>query len=167
MAFMLVALMVFFAMVAIVYFTIVFARVQDTADDLREEEAKELARQMAATPELMFSRQASPFSASIDFDKARLLAQHESFKEKYWNLEYLMIEKIYPEPTHNLCTMDTYPDCRELVIIDNTGGSLTGTQTAPVAIVWWDETLLSGPARPGDYRFELGRIHALANDPTN
>lgn len=164
MAFMLVAVMIFFAMVAIVYFTIVFARIQDTADDLREREAKELARQMSSTPELMFSQGSSPFSASLDFDKAHFLSQNLDFKRKYWNLEYLMIEKVYPPPTQNQedCAL-YYPDCKELVIIDNANGMYAGTQTAPVALVWWDETLENG----GGYRFEFGRVHALANDPTN
>nr|AQS28255.1 hypothetical protein [uncultured archaeon]AQS28835.1 hypothetical protein [uncultured archaeon]AQS29022.1 hypothetical protein [uncultured archaeon] len=162
MAFMLVAVMIFFAMVAIVYFTITSSKLRDTADDLREEEAKELARQMAGTPELMFSKQASPYSSSVDFDKAFALSKMNVYKNKYWNLDYLMIEKVYPSSINEDCTSGNYPDCRYLILIDNTRGNYTGTQTAPVAIVWWDPKLES----IGNYRFQLGRIHALAHDPT-
>jgi len=164
MAFMLVAVMIFFAMVAIVYFTIVMARLQDAADDLREQEAKELARQMSGTPELMFSQKGSPFSSTVDLDKAFILSKSNDFKRRYWNLDYLMIERIYPPPSNNGdCPLNTYTDCRYLTIIDNTGGDYSGTMTAPVALAFWDDNLFN----KGGYRFELGRIHTLAHDPTS
>lgn len=165
MAFMLVALMIFFGMVAIVYFTITFSNLRDKADDLREQEAKEIARQMSATPELTFSKKGSSCSACIDLDKAYVLAKTQSYPTKYWNLDYLAIERIYPAPTKENCvspTSDNYPDCRFLTIIDKHPGSYDGTETSPIAVVWWDESLGSD----GDYRFALGRIHALAHDPT-
>jgi hypothetical protein len=168
MAFMLVAVMIFFAMVAIIYFTIVYSRLQDTAADLQEEEAKELARQMAGTPELMFSKKAFPESSSVDMAKALFLKQHGSYKKGYWNLDYLAIERVYPkpDPIEKECKPDgtNIATCRYLTLIDNAHGNYSGTQTAPVAIVWWDQSL--GPLGTGEYRFDLGRIHALAHDTT-
>ena len=164
MAFMLVAVMIFFSMVAIVYFVIVLSKLSDSAEDLRQEEAKELARQMAGTPELMFSEGTFAQSSAIDFDKAFFLKQHIAYNRGFWNLDYLAIERIYPapNPAHRECTLSTLATCRYLTIINNTN-NLAGTQTAPVAIVRWDNTLgIPG----GDYRFELGRIHTLAHDPT-
>lgn len=164
MAFMLVAVMIFFGMVAIVYFTIVFANLRDTADDLREEEAKELARQMSGTPELMFSIKAQPYSSSVDLDKAFLIHKdpNSPFKKRYWNLDYLMIERLYPPPSRDEdCSTSNYPECKYLTLIDERPGSYSGTQTSPIAIVWWDENLEDD----GQYRFGLGRIHALAHVP--
>ena len=161
MAFMLVAVMIFFSMVAIVYFMIVSSKISDTAEDLRQEEAKELARQMAGTPELMFSKRSSPESSVVDLNKAIYLKQHRAYQKGFWNLDYLAIERVYPRPSRqNECDAENLGTCRFLTIINNTQ-DLVGTQTAPVAIVWWDSTL--GPG--GDYRFELGRIHALASRP--
>ncbi|MFH1802149.1 MAG: hypothetical protein ABH864_01720 [archaeon] len=168
MAFMLVAIMIFFAMVAIVYFTIVLAKVQGTADDLREQEAKELARQMSGTPELTFSQDGISSSSTIDLDKAYILAKTDNFKRKYWNLDYLMIERIYPETPagkENCLQTNNYPNCRELVLIDKTGGNYSGTMTSPIALARWDQNI--GSNGIGGYRFELGRIHTLAHDPTN
>lgn len=166
MAFMLVAIMIFFAMVAIVYFTIAMAKLQGTADDLRDQEAKELARQMSGTPELSFSQGGSSESSTIDLDKAYLIAKDGGFRKKFWNLDYLMIERIYPgtPASRNICLPNNYPNCRELVLIDNTEGNYSGTMTSPIALARWDQTL--GSQGAGGYRFELGRIHTLAHDPT-
>lgn len=163
MAFMLIAVMVFFAMVAIVYFAIVFSNINDTADDLREEEARELARQMAGTPELTFSKKSSVFSSSIDLEKALVLKAVPAYALGPWNLDYLMIERVYPSPSSDTeCTRTNLAECRYLTILDRTNGKYDGTQTSPAAIVWWDRNLESN----GAYRFELGRIHALAHEPT-
>lgn len=166
MAFMLVAIMIFFAMVAIVYFTITFSKLQDTASDLREEEAKELARQMAGTPELMFSKQASPYSSTVDLDKAFYIKKLGTYQNKFWNLDYLAIERVYPipNPAKEFCVTEAdLKDCRYLVIIDKTSGNYGGTQTAPIALALWDDSLQGD----GEYRFEIGRIHALAHEPKN
>ncbi len=162
MAFMLVAVMIFFAMVAIVYFMIVLSRLEGTAADLQEEEAKELARQMAGTPELMFSKLSFPSSSSVDLHKALSIANDAAYKNKFWNLDYLAIERVYPPPNEELCDPSgiNIATCRYLTIIKNSN-DLTGTQTAPIAIVRWDENL----GNNGNYRFELGRIHALAHVP--
>lgn len=165
-AFMLVAVMIFFAMIAIVYFTIVIAKLQDTVDDLREQEAKELARQMSGTPELIFSKQGFPESSTVDFDKAIALSEHDVFKRKYWNLDFLMIERIYRSPNQGVeCNINNRETCHYLVLIgempSNSGGP-DGTQTSPISLVWWDPQLNGGS---GGFRYELGRIHALAHNP--
>ena len=165
MAFMLIAIMIFFAMVAIVYFTIVLAKLQGTAENLRDQEAQELARQMSGTPELVFSQDGSPESSTVDFNKAYFLSKNRNFRNRYWNLDYLMIERIYPETlagNEDCLQLGNFPDCKELTIIDKTGGNYSGTMTSPVALAIWDDNL----GARGGYRFELGRIHAITHDPT-
>ncbi|MBU0761012.1 MAG: hypothetical protein KJ600_01340 [Nanoarchaeota archaeon] len=141
-AFMLVGLFIFFAMVAIVYFTISMKSLEGRAEDLREEEAKELARQLSGTPELAFTA-GSGCSSCIDYDKARELSESLAYK-KFWNLDYLVIERISPEPRE------------DLVIIGNV--EPTGTKIAFVALARWDR-------ETQDYKYELGIIHALAKIP--
>ncbi|MBU0907416.1 MAG: hypothetical protein KKD18_02475 [Nanoarchaeota archaeon] len=164
MAFMLVAIMIFFGMVAIIYFTIVVAKLQGTVDDLREQEAKELARQMAGTPELMFSKTGFSESSAVDFDKALALKEQDVYKTKYWNLDFLMIERLYPppDPTQEWCNINNRETCQKLLLIGNipsNSGGPDGTQTSPIVLVRWDSNLQT-------FKYELGRIHALAHDST-
>ena len=165
MAFMLVAVMIFFAMVALVYFIISISSLQESAEQLREEEAQEIARQLSGTPELAFTA-GSDCAVCIDFDKAFALSQLPAdYGKKLWNLDFLMIEKIYPTPSEAQCTASNYPDCKNITIINlPPGRGLSGPKTAFVALVRWDDTM-NGYA--GGYRYEFGIIHALPKNLEN
>jgi hypothetical protein len=54
MAFVLMAIVIFFALVSLFYFSIRIRSLQKSALSLREEEAKELIRKLAVTPEFSF-----------------------------------------------------------------------------------------------------------------
>lgn len=163
MAFMLVAVMIFFAMVALVYFSISTANLRETAEQLREEEAQELASQLSGTPELAFTA-SSDCSACIDFDKAFALSQNPNHGKKLWNLDFLMIERIYPDPVEKTCLIPSdLPDCKNIRIINlPEGRGLSGTKTAFVSLARWDASLAGGS---GDYKYEFGKIHTLAKNP--
>ena len=154
MAFMLVAVMIFFALVGLIYFAISLSNVQQKAGELAEKEAKEIVRKLSGSPELAFTA-SSDCSSCIDLDKAILLTRQEEYKN-FWNLDYLMIEKISPVMSSAECTISNYPDCGKITIIDKSGGSLA-TKTAFVSLARWDPTT-------NNFVYELGRIHASARE---
>jgi disulfide oxidoreductase YuzD len=155
MAFMLVTLMIFFSMVALIYFTISLSNLKKDVSRLQDEEAMELARKMSGTPELAFTA-TSDCSSCIDYDKAKQMAENSNLKEKYkdlWNINYLAIECIitdenYPDVYSADCSED--PDLNPLVLIEESESY--STKTAFVTLARWDSGL-------GNYRYDLGRIH--------
>jgi len=162
MAFMLVAVMIFFGMVALVYFTISIKGLQDKAEILAEEDGRRMARQLAGTPELAYTVR-DGCDSCLDLDKAFQLSTINSYAEDLWNLDYLMIERISPSFPDQKCTSpaNNYPNgCNEIEIIAPKRG-LSGTKTAFVALVRWDDSI---GGSPGAYRYEFGRIHVLERE---
>lgn len=151
MAFMLVALAIFFSLVAIIYFSISGANLRITAQNLQEEEAKEMVRKLAGSSELAFTS-SSDCNSCVDFDKALILK--EIYLESYsglWNFDYLMIEKISPDNSGEECTRFNYPDCGKITLIGKTE-NFGATSQAFVALARWDESTQR-------YKYEFGRIH--------
>jgi len=155
MAFMLVALAVFFSMVGLIYFSIALNNLETRVTGLQDQESKELVRKLTGAPEFTFTAE-TDCSSCIDMDKAFFLATDSDYQD-LWNLDYLMIEKIYPPATGD-CTPGNYPNCKELLIIKKTE-DFESVASAFVTIVRWDK-------QKEDYVFEFGRIHAsvIQND---
>jgi hypothetical protein len=151
MAFMLVAVMIFFAMVGLIYFSISMANLQSEVADLRREEAREIVRKLSGTPELAFTS-STDCAVCLDMDKALMLNENNKY-DGFWNIDYLMIEKIMPDSPDVKCTRANYPNCNKIVIVDKTNGNLGGTKTAFVALARWDNN-------KNTFVYELGRLHA-------
>lgn len=112
MAFVLVAIMIFLAIVALFYLTIRSGGLRQDVESLREEEARELVRQAASWPELSWSL--DDCSACIDLDKALVLSESESY-EDFWDVPLLQIEKVLGEGGE--CNRQNYPDCATITIV--------------------------------------------------
>jgi hypothetical protein len=161
MAFMIIAIAIFFSMVALIYFAITLSQLEGTAESLAEEEAMELAFAFSGTPELFFTAASADCSACIDLDKAFAMAQLNEDSGRYnslWNIEYLQIEKIYPKPSEGECENHNYNTdrCRTITIKESS------QYTAKTAIV----TLASSKGPGRGYNYELGRIHVSAKNIT-
>lgn len=151
MAFMLVAIVIFFSMVALIYFSISMNNLRHKYIELKDSEARELVRKLSGAPELTFTADSS-CSGCVDFDKAFVLSQRfGGTYSQLVNLEYLSIEKIYPS-SNDPCNAGNYPNCEELVLIDKADDSIA-TKTAFVALAWRENN---------NFVFGLGRIHASA-----
>jgi hypothetical protein len=151
MAFVLVALMIFFAFVFLIYFTFRLSSVEDSVISLKEEEAQELVRKLSGSSEFAFTIE--DCSNCIDFDKALIVSERGNY-EGFWGLDYLEIQKIYPESEdESECTRQNYPDCSSLKIIDNVGdrGSASG---AFVSLCRWEDE------KGGYFKCELGKVLA-------
>lgn len=147
MIFMLVAVTIFFGMIALIYFSISTSNLRSAAIELQGEEARAIVRKLSGSPELAFTS-SSGCSSCIDLDKALQLKDIENY-EKLWNLNYLFIEIISPSHTEVECTTDIFPNCNRITIIPEP--STYATKTAFVTLVRWDGN---------KYKYEFGRIHA-------
>jgi type II secretory pathway pseudopilin PulG len=154
MAFMLVALVIFFAMVGLIYVSLSLGGLKQSAQGFQDEEAKQIAQKIASSPELAFSS-ASDCSSCIDMEKALMLKNLTSY-ESFWNLEYLMIEKVYPNTTSTECTLYNFPDCGKITVIDS---DRIASTTAFVTLARWDQSA-------NRYKYELGKIHTSAKKVT-
>lgn len=112
MSFVLIAIMILFIMVALFYFSIRIKTLEKTAVTLREEEAKELVKKIASSPEFSWSRDCDN---CIDFDKVMMLKNLSEYKG-FWNLDYLVIERVYPIKEGE-CNPFNYPECNRVSII--------------------------------------------------
>jgi len=141
MAFVLVAIMIFFAIVALFYITIRSGSLRQDVETIRDEEAKELVRMASSWPELSWK----DCSACVDMDKALILKESENY-EDFWDVPFLQIERIYPVPENGECTRQNYPDCSTITLIKEEGFI---ARTSFVALCRYDEGI----------KCELGKIH--------
>ena len=148
MAFVLLAIMVFFALVLLIYFAIKTAGLKEDVGLQRQEAAKQLAMRLSGVPEFSWAG----CSGCVDADKIIELKGRKSY-ENLWGLDYLMVERVTPELSNVECTSGNYPQCGRITIISKTLNIGTPV-TAFVA-------LCSFNADKGGYeKCELGRIYA-------
>ncbi len=149
MAFVLVALVIFFALVGLIYFSFRVKNIESSATGLKEDEAKSLVKKLVSTPEFSFT--VEDCSACVDLDKVLSLKGRRTY-EGFWNLDYLAVEKIYPSEDRE-CEKSNYPECNRITIINTT--EKTGEITrAFVALCRWEDS------KQGYFKCELGQIMA-------
>ena len=149
MAFVLVAIIIFFAMVALVYLSIRLSSLREDVTLQREQSARELVKKLSDIPEFSWA----DCSGCIDADKVLVLKNRASYK-KLWDVDYLMVEKVYPNKTKIECNKANYPDCTTITLINNTKDYGAPT-SAFVALCRYEAD--------GDYtKCELGKIYASA-----
>jgi len=158
MAFLLVAITVFFAMIALIYFSLSLSGLRGSATQLQDEEARALVRKLSGSAEFAFTS-SSDCSSCIDLDRALALKEKKDDFETLWNLDHLFIERLSPTYPEGECTtsiLGNYPnDCNKITILNKT--SNYATKTAFVTLVRWEPSLNGGA---GGYKYEFGRIHA-------
>ncbi len=149
MAFVLVVVMIFFAIIALIYFTISLSDLRGKAQELKEQEASELVRKIVGTSEFIWKRDCS---SCIDLDKVFLLKDRASYKE-FWELNFLQIKKIYPTGIGE-CNKANYPNCDTITIVEN--GEVGTPSSAYVSLCRWEQE------KGGYVKCEIGRIYATA-----
>ncbi|MAG37775.1 hypothetical protein CMI45_00085 [Candidatus Pacearchaeota archaeon] len=150
MAFVLVALMIFFALVSLIFFKIKISDVREGAVDLKEEEAKELVRKLAGSPEFSFTA-SSDCSNCIDLDKTLMLSERQVY-DGFWNLDYLAVERVFPSEEEE-CSRQNYPDCNKIEIIGE--GDSGAVFSDFVSLCRWEQS-----GEKGYFKCEIGRILA-------
>ncbi|MCX8159016.1 MAG: hypothetical protein N3D20_01855 [Candidatus Pacearchaeota archaeon] len=144
MAFVLVAIMIFFSLAIMIYLVMRTGSLKESAEELRRQEVQALSLKLADSPEFSWSK----CSGCIDIEKVIVLKDRRTYRN-FWGVDYLMIERVYPNYTKRECTRSTYPDCDSITLINN---SYYGTPMATyVALCFYDEK--------GYNKCELGRVY--------
>ncbi|MFH1311293.1 MAG: hypothetical protein ABIH65_02715 [Nanoarchaeota archaeon] len=122
MAFMLIAVTLFFVLVGMFFVMIVFSNVNKTAGLLEEENAILLVTKLANSPEFSCEYAFGGQKIScVDSDKVMALKNNINKYSGFWGVSGIEIRKIYPESSRIECTSENYPNCDEIRIIKNSG----------------------------------------------
>jgi hypothetical protein len=153
MAFVLVAIVIFFGMVALLYFSISLGSLKKGAQNLQDEEASEIVRKISSSAEFAFTSKDCP--NCLDADKVLILKSKPSYNE-FWDLDFLQIEKVYPLGKKVECQKSNYPDCNTITLV---GKEQFGSpSSAFVSLCRFEQS------KGGFTKCELGRIHASGKD---
>lgn len=119
MAFMLIAITVFFILVGMFVLVIKFAGLKESAELLENENAMLLVTKIANSPE--FSCGSAFGNAKlncIDMDKVMALKGNDAY-ENFWGVDNIEIRWIYPNNFVTIeCKFGVYPDCGIFKLID-------------------------------------------------
>jgi hypothetical protein len=127
MAFMLIAVTLFFVFAGLFFAMIVFSDIRKTADILEERDALLLVSKLANSPEFACGNAFGSFRINcIDSDKAMALKNnielYKDLKGNFWGIEGIEIKKIYPANyAETECDSSNYPDCGKITIVEKQG----------------------------------------------
>ena len=150
MAFVLVAIMIFFGIVAIFYLKVSLSNLKGNVELQRGQEANELVRKISSAPEFYLNKECD---GCIDMDKVLLLKERKNY-QGFWNLDYLAVEVIYPNSNKTEeCTRSNFPNCGIVTIINKTGN--TGIPASAFVALCRQEF-----KQQGYVKCDLGKIYA-------
>jgi len=111
MAFMLIAVTLFFALVAIFIIGFKFSGLKESVADIEEENAMLLASKLANSPEFSCGESFGNTKINcVDFDKIMVIKENPSYSN-FWKVSNIEIRIIYPESKEIICNIANYPDC--------------------------------------------------------
>jgi len=120
MAFMLLAVTLFFVLVGLFVLVIRFAGIGESATALEEKNALLLTTKMANSPEFSCGNVYGTGNTNcVDGDKVMALMQNIENYDGFWGngVSNIEIKKIYPQEETKLCTLGNYPDCNTIRMI--------------------------------------------------
>lgn len=123
MAFMLIAITLFFALVGVLILSVGVSNIREKASLLEQENAMLLVSRIANSPEFSCSNSAGGSEiACVDGDKVMILKNNIDKYSGFWDVESIEIRKIYPESDNKECTSSIYPDCNRITVLEGEGG---------------------------------------------
>lgn len=118
MAFMLIAVTIFFILAGMFVLIIVRSNLQKEAEILREEDSAHLVEKIANVPEFSCGGAfGNDRIDCIDADKVMILKENIEEYKDFWGVENVEIIRISSESTE-LCTMANYPECGIIRLFD-------------------------------------------------
>ena len=119
MAFMLIAVTLFFILVGMFVLSIYLSDLRNTALVFEEKNARLLVAKLANSPEFSCGEAFKGKKTNcIDADKVMMLRENINRYSGFWDVENIEIRIIYPESTNIKCTLENYPDCNIIKIRD-------------------------------------------------
>ncbi len=148
MAFVLVAIMIFFSMVALFYPPPPPPPLENAVNALSESQSVESVRKIFGTPEFAW---VSDCPNCIDLDKVLALKYraNTSYNGFWKDVPYLKVERVYPKFGNIECNKGNYPDCDTISIIEGASGFTS--HDAFVALCRYDQSTEGK-------RCELGKV---------
>ena len=112
MAFMLVAVTLFFAIAGLFIFRLFFVGVNQAGTDIQEENARLLVSRLASSPEF-YCGESFAFGESncIDTDKIMVLIENIEKYNNFWKVAEIQIRKVHPSEGGIECNGLNYPNC--------------------------------------------------------
>ncbi|MDP7520985.1 MAG: hypothetical protein QF567_02010 [Candidatus Pacearchaeota archaeon] len=118
MAFVLIAVTLFFVLVGMFILTIKFSGLKESATELEEKNAILLVTKLANSPE--FSCGESYGASRINcVDSDKIISLKEDIYSGFWGVEGIEIRKIYPKESTKICNLGNYNDCNVIKIGTN------------------------------------------------
>lgn len=112
MAFMLIALTIFFVLVGLFVLGFSLSKINNTAEDLESKNALLLVSKLADSPEFSCGNSFGNNKLScVDLDKVIALKKNIGDYDKFWGVANIEIQTIYPAGEEVICTLGNYPDC--------------------------------------------------------
>ncbi|MBI3334416.1 hypothetical protein HYZ97_02930 [Candidatus Pacearchaeota archaeon] len=135
MAFVLIAIAVFFGLVALLYFSVRLNQLEGSALVFKDDAARALLRSLPSAPELQWAA----CTSCIDLDKVIVFKEqgNSSRYAQVWELDYLAIERMYPIPVLGECVLGNYPACSTLTLLNTSRPDRAPTR-AFVSLCRWD-----------------------------
>ncbi len=122
MAFMLIAVTLFFVLVGMFFVMVVFSNIKESASLLEEKNALLLVTKLTNSPEFSCENAFGGTKINcVDSDKVMALKNNIDKYSGFWGVSGIEIRKIYPEGSGIGCTSENYPSCNEIKIIQTSG----------------------------------------------
>ena len=126
MAFMLIAVTLFFVLVGMFFVMVVFSNIRESASLLEEENALLLVTRLANSPEFSCENAFGETKINcVDSDKIMALKNNINKYSGFWGVSGIEIRKIYPEGSGVECTSENSPDCDKIKIIPGSGTGIS------------------------------------------
>ncbi len=120
MAFMLIAVVVFFALVGIFVLAFGLSSIKETANLLEQKNAMLLVSKLANSPEFSCGEAFGGARTNcIDFDKIMVLKQDIKKYGNFWGVSNIEIRKVENRGQDVSCSLTNYPVCNVLKLIEN------------------------------------------------
>ena len=115
MAFMLIAITLFFALVGLLVLMFISGNLKNIATQTEEDNAVALVEKLSNSPEFSCENAFQSKSNCIDADKVMMLKENKKY-EDFWQVAGIEIVKVFPEENGE-CTEQNYPDCKTITIL--------------------------------------------------
>jgi hypothetical protein len=160
MAFMLIAVVLFFALVGIFVIVVKFSGLKQASIILEEENSMLLVTKLANSPEFACGSSFGNSKLScIDADKIMVLKKHISSYIGFWGIAEIQIRKIYPDSKIE-CNLKNYPDCGIINVYSKNVNKLPASSNF-VALCWKENS------DTGIYdKCEIARLMVSSEDKT-
>jgi len=128
MAFMLLAVTLFFVLVALFWLSIQYKNINKQASELEQNKAVIMAGFLSGTSEFACSREMGSYCISTD--KLIGLGNKTVYKD-FWPVSFIKIRKISPRSEKEIvCSKVNYPDCNIFEVYGSGNGSGEGSYVA-------------------------------------